>query len=247
MGDDSRCGAMMTSKTSKFQRYVECGILRNSKSGDEHCSLLSTTKSQEHINFCRSHTILLYILMSSSNVIIRTAEASDGPDVARIWVAGLSQTIENSWRIFQPLLRWAFDKSAKESLSEEGDLGPDGANLIKIWVGPADRTFVVAVENGTVVGCVGVKKKGSQNDHDVKTVVTEETKVAAIYRLSVDESARRKGIAKSLMNKAHEWAKEEAGCESMWLPTMNPRAADFYKAIGYKSCHWSGLQFSKDL
>jgi GNAT superfamily N-acetyltransferase len=186
--------------------------------------------------------------MSSSNIAIRVAEESDGSAVSKIWVDGLSQTVEHSWWIFQPLLRWVFDKAAEKALSEEGDLGPNGTTLIQNWVEPPDRTFLVAVmDDGAVVGCVGVKKKSPKNEHDVREIVTDDTKVAAIYRLSVDASARRKGVARTLMERAHEWAKEEQGCESMWLNSANPRGLDFYKAIGYEPCHWTGFQMSKDL
>jgi GNAT superfamily N-acetyltransferase len=185
--------------------------------------------------------------MSNSNITIRVAEEADGSAVSKIWVDGLLQTVEHSWRMFQPLIRWAFDKMAEEALSEEGDIGPNGTRLIQNWVEPPDRTFLVAVDDGVVVGCVGVKKKSRENELDVRKEVTDDTKVAAIYRLSVDASARRKGIARKLMDRAHEWAKEEQGCESMWLNSANPRGLDFYKAIGYEPCHWTGFQMSKNL
>eukprot|EP00980_Cylindrotheca_fusiformis_P009218 scaffold2004_cov101-Cylindrotheca_fusiformis.AAC.8 len=201
--------------------------------------------------------------MSSSepkNIIItiRVAEPSDSAAVAKLWVDGLSQTVDNSWRIFQPLVRYLMNQSAKEALSSNdgdsggGDLGPDGIHLMKHWVEPPDRTFFVATINtkddGRVVGCVGVKKKSNDdNDHDITKIVTDDTKVAAIFRMSVDENYRRMGIGQKLMKQAHEWAKVEANCESMWLPTINPRAAEFYKSLGYEPCHWSGMAFSKKL
>ncbi len=55
--------------------------------------------------------------------------------------------------------------------------------------------------------------------------------VTWIEEITVDKTHRRKGIGKSLMQSAEEWAKEK-DCRLVALATR--RAADFYKSMSYQ-------------
>ena len=85
------------------------------------------------------------VIMSSNNysVHIRPLQASDAPDVARIWTAGLEQSkLAVPWY----LQSWFFNamkKDMHQALSPDGDVGPDGANLTKTYNGD-DRCMMVA-------------------------------------------------------------------------------------------------------
>jgi ribosomal protein S18 acetylase RimI-like enzyme len=179
---------------------------------------------------------------ANKQVIIRPLQAADGPMVAKIWVSGLSQTVDNWSAPWRPLLRWAFDKEAVSTTSEGGDIGPDGANLMVKWMTGDDRTFLVAEIDGTVAGCVGVRRdKGQPHDTNDK-----QSKFTSIWRLSVAETARRRGVATKLMAAAEEWAKS-VRCETMWLMCGNPRGQDFYRSVGYEATNWFGTEFEKSL
>ncbi|PIS01381.1 MAG: GNAT family N-acetyltransferase [Chlamydiae bacterium CG10_big_fil_rev_8_21_14_0_10_35_9] len=52
-------------------------------------------------------------------------------------------------------------------------------------------------------------------------------------QLWVDSSFRRKGVGKKLIEKVHEYGKEN-GCSKATVTTMSFQAPDFYKKLGYK-------------
>lgn len=68
-----------------------------------------------------------------------------------------------------------------------------------------------------------------------------------IDNLGVSPAYQRKGIAKTLVKKICDWAKEE-GCEGVWVAAEipNQQAADFYMSIGMDA-DGGGRVFSKDL
>ncbi len=55
---------------------------------------------------------------------------------------------------------------------------------------------------------------------------------ASIWRLSVDESMQRQGVATALMAAAEQWAGRQ-GFKSLQLITGNATAQTFYRHIGY--------------
>jgi GNAT superfamily N-acetyltransferase len=182
---------------------------------------------------------------SSSIATIRVATDGDGPAVAKIWEHGLQQTIDSSWWIVRPLMRYSFDQLVFKTLGVNGDVGPKGSNLIENWVLPTDRNFFVAVEasSQTVIGCVGVRT----HNCDVKSNNSDSVRMMAeVERLSVDSSFRRMGVARNLMEKVHEWGRQQ-NCDIVLLNSANPKAIEFYKSIGYVPIHWSGFRFMKSL
>ena len=120
-------------------------------------------------------------------------------------------------------------KDMHQALSADGDVGPDGANLTKTYNGD-DRCMMVATvgDPPQVVGCCAVKR-GMDS-----TKIEAESSIGSIWRMSVDPSARGKGIATKLMTACESWARQN-GCKSMGLWTVNPVAANFYvKRMGYQ-------------
>ena len=177
----------------------------------------------------------------ANQVQVREFQESDGPVVTKIWLEGLPQTTANVWLIFWPFLAYMMQKEANTVTAEDGDLGPQGSNVPKKWMGQDDRTFFVATlmdedsGNEEVVGCLGVR-----------SIDNSAEKYASMHRVSVAEKHHRKGIATLLMQHAEDWARSE-DCHTLQLMTGNPRARDFYQSIGYQTCHWSGCQLSKSL
>jgi ribosomal protein S18 acetylase RimI-like enzyme len=119
------------------------------------------------------------------------------------------------------------------AISENGDVGPDGSNLIKIYGEKNDRQMFVAVEKDTseeiVVGCCAVKR--GMDEHNSEP----ESDIASIWRMSVDESHRGQGIATKLMEACEEYAKTQLECKRMGMWTLNPVAANFYmNRMGYR-------------
>ena len=121
------------------------------------------------------------------------------------------------------------------AISENGDVGPDGSNLIKIYGEKNDRQMFVAVASDKdtseeiVVGCCAVKR--GMDEHNSEP----ESDIASIWRMSVDESHRGQGIATKLMETCEEYAKTQLECKRMGMWTLNPVAANFYmNRMGYR-------------
>ena len=198
-------------------------------------------------------------------VNIRRFLHDDGPSVAKIWNDGLRQTIEESYWPLSAFFAKLFEKEVVSVLGPNGDIGPNGSNIYNFWIGRDDNTnnptseFFVATINNKVVGCVGVKvgqtslKEHCSSDNSNVGVKEEEEEeeegkddvtmnidrtFVSVWRLSVDETYRRSGVATKLMDACHTWAKEKAGVKNMKLMTGNPVAAKFYLKLGYHYEHW---------
>lgn len=188
-------------------------------------------------------------------VSIRPLRESDASAAAKIWRDGLSQTTRHAvpW-IFRSLaaVRSLADEKMgamrDEVLSEDGDVGPDGANLVRTYREEDGRRMFVACvpDDGSggsssssagyvVVGCCGVKRGMDEYKSE------PESNTASIWRMSVDESHRGRGVATQLMNASEEYARAELGCAKVTLLTVNPIAINFYmNRRGYRRaelCH----------
>ena len=179
--------------------------------------------------------------MTTSNIRIRPMIPTDAPYICQIWCNGLDQTTEScQWNISKYLVSHMMNK-----LKEHANVGPDGSNLVKHWMDKSDRVMLVAEctqddndgdatsttsttkPQQIVVGCCGVKIGTSESE------VGPESDIGSVWRVSVDKSARSKGIGKALMTKAEQWISEKS-CTKMQLVTGNRIAANFYKSIGYQ-------------
>ena len=166
-----------------------------------------------------------------SDVKIRILGVDDGADVCRIWAKGLNQSRFAVRRIFRPWFINTMNKMRDVSLSETGDIGPNGNNLLDTYGDKDDRCMFVACL-GTpqvVVGCCAVKKGMDE------TKAEPESQIGSIWRMSVDENYQGHGIATALIATCEDWSRQ-AGCTKMGLYTINPVAANFYvKRMGYES------------
>jgi len=154
----------------------------------------------------------------------------DAPQVAQIWRDGLEQTAE-SYVLLKPLMGYLLHKYGDNAMTLEGDVGPQGRNLVDAWISKKDCTMLVACDNAQkqkCIGCIGVKV-----GKDMKQPESGST-VASVWRMSVEKSVRRQGVGLSLMHAAEEWAQQRE-CKSMVLETTNKIAAQFYTAkAGYR-------------
>ena len=116
-------------------------------------------------------------------------------------------------------------------MSETGDIGPNGNNLLDTYGGKDDRVMFVAYL-GTpqvIVGCCAVKKGMDE------TKPEPASQICSIWRMSVDENYQGHGIATELVAVCEDWSRL-AGCNKMGLYTINPVASNFYvNRMGYKS------------
>ena len=200
-------------------------------------------------------------------VTIHPLSPEDAPAVTQLWVDGLQQTITShkNWML-RHLISRMMDQLETKALSEEGHMGPNGRNLCKFWTGRPDRQFFVAkttrrqakpqdednkhdeqqqsegLGGDIVVGCIGVKR-GIYEDR-----VELDSLSASVWNVSVHKGFRRLGVGTTLMEHAENWAKDkEQGCTRMHLFTGNPRAREFYKALGYHDNHWVLPSMEKSL
>lgn len=166
-------------------------------------------------------------------VTVRPMTARDAAAVAQIWKDGLQQTADASPWWIRSKMADGMQKYGESALKEDGDVGPDGGNLIPKWNDPpaklTRRMFVAVLDDNNenkkderVVGAVGVRKGYEEKEeHD------PDCKLASIWRMSVDASVRRQGVGTALMGAAEDWARENK-CTRMKLVTANPVAGKFY-------------------
>jgi len=171
-------------------------------------------------------------LTMEDQVAVRPLREADCSKAAEIWVSGLQQTVEASSVLMRPLCRYAFRRLADKATAPDGDMGPNGSNLVSHWSG-SDRYMMVAELAGEIVGVCGVKR-GTEEDKEA----LPDCKDFSIWRLSVAADARRAGVGIKLMTSAQDWARE-AGGHRMLLITGNPIARRFYcERMGYCPLGW---------
>lgn len=170
---------------------------------------------------------------------VRDFQIEDAKACANIWRNGLDQTWKQYW-FLQKFWKRSMERLAQDALAPDGDVGPDGKNLHKIWM-KSDRKMIVAVTNAhdnqeeseMVIGCVAVKR-GCNETTDA--LVTDHQ--FAIFRWSVDEQWRGLGVGKALVIAAEEFAKQNAGTE-LWATTANPISSLSLKKMGFASTYSS--------
>ena len=189
-------------------------------------------------------------IMEDSIINVRPIQPHDGPEASMLWQRGLQQTIDaatteekrRSYREF-------FDNCVKEECSEGGAVGINGAGLIDFYSSNSDACMFVAIHVQTkpgededrlsskVVGMVGVKRGMDSAKFPLDSEEQrEDYNTFSIWKMSVSEESRGRGIGKKLMTRAEEWAKNQpsslvdgvASNKRMRLYTANPIAAAFY-------------------
>ena len=176
--------------------------------------------------------------MTAKTITIRLMHAGDERAIADIWLRGLSQTADANLFFLRPILRSKMEQYGKEALCETGDMGLMGSKLMEVWSRPDRAMFVacLAADSDRIVGVIGVKRGASDEDEE------SDSTLASIWKMSVDDSARRQGIGKALVQAAEEHARTNLQCQAMVLMTANPIAGEFYeKACGFvrvPPTHW---------
>ena len=164
---------------------------------------------------------------------------SDAKEVANIWVSGLEQTVATKSRLTQPIWKMFFDHMAEKAVGPDGDVGPNGQNLSRHWCEDAkNRSMLVArmmvddrnAPRSRIVGCIAVIR-GTRCGANTEVESTEST--FSVWKMSVTEEFRRKGIGAKLLEAGEMWAKNN-GCTKMRMITANPIASRFYQNQGYK-------------
>ena len=171
----------------------------------------------------------------SPSIIIRPFAPGDSAAVAAIWVDGLRQTVDSNGGPMFLLMGQAMAHLERTATAPDGDVGPDGSNLESHWLHRDDRRMLVAAtaDHDVVVGCCGVIR-----GTDEKRSAPAGCDACSVWRVSVAATARRGGVATSLMNAAEDWARME-GARRMLLVTGNPIAATFYvERMGYARPGW---------
>ena len=180
----------------------------------------------------------------SSDVQIRNFNPStDAEALTKVWVKGLDQTSNAKWWITRNWWKDVFEKYAAKAISEDGDMGPNGANLEKQWcLDEKNRCMLVAEivssESSRLVGCCGIIRG---TDSNPKEINDQET-TFSIWKMSVDERCQGKGVGGKLMDEAEKWAKER-GCLKLRMITTNPIASTFYQKHGYEWTEWTYVEW----
>lgn len=159
-------------------------------------------------------------------VTIRSMSEADCSEIADIWLQGLEQTAEGLETDVASQVRASMQQYGEKACSLEGDVGPEGCFLYERWNGKPAAIMYVAEYEGRVVGSVAVQQGMDLGEpHDDSTV-------ASIWRMSVSNNVRRKGVGQKLMETAEAWAKSRS-CTCIQLYTANLVAGAFYEKLGF--------------
>ena len=180
---------------------------------------------------------------------IRSFEERDSATVTRIWVDGLEQTVQAASLFTRPLWRRLMMNLANQATSIDGDMGPNGINLNKVWGNNNnendDRIMFVAERNdgitNEIIGVCCIKRGEHEND-----IPPTGYPIYSIWRMSVDDRVRRCKVGSLLMLKAEEWAKSKGG-KKITLMTGNSMASKFYQSLGYKTIGIWKIRHEKEL
>jgi len=170
--------------------------------------------------------------------------STDAEALTKIWVKGLDQTSNAKFWITRQWWKDVFDKYAAKAISEDGDMGPNGANLEKQWcLDEKNRCMLVAEivspeYPSKLVGCCGIIRGADSNPKDIN----ENETTFSIWKMSVDESCQGKGVGGKLMKEVEKWAKEN-GCIKLRMITTNPIASRFYQKHGYEWTEWTYFEW----
>ena len=185
------------------------------------------------------------------SIIVRTIQPSDGPEASMLWQRGLQQTIDAAaTEEKRKSFREFFAKCVKKECSEGGAVGINGVGLIEFYCSNKDACMFVAIQTkdgvgeaklpSKVAGMIGVKRGMDPAKFPVDSEdQRQDYNTFSIWKMSVSEESRGKGIGKKLMSKAEEWARNQtsstaggvgaaANSKRMRLYTANPIAAEFY-------------------
>eukprot|EP00927_Polykrikos_kofoidii_P051799 TRINITY_DN45590_c0_g1_i1.p1 TRINITY_DN45590_c0_g1~~TRINITY_DN45590_c0_g1_i1.p1 ORF type:complete len:238 (-),score=21.42 TRINITY_DN45590_c0_g1_i1:136-849(-) len=172
-------------------------------------------------------------------------DRGDDEAIRRIWSDGLHQTVENSPWYLRPIFACIMSGLKWHATKSGGDL----ADIAHHWIGEDRQMFVAELVDpvnagsggGAVVGCCAVRTGNSEN----AAAAPPHVDCCSVWRVSVDEDVRRRGVGIELMRAAEDWARQK-GKTRMCLVTGNPVAANFYtKKCCYRKITWTS--YEKDL
>ena len=83
-----------------------------------------------------------------------------------------------------------------------------------------------------MLGCVAIQKGHTLEKERLAGVPRLLSTEASVWKLSVAEEARKRGVARRLMSHVEDWAREN-GCTHVSLICGNPESQRFYRKIGY--------------
>mmetsp|Transcript_7887 Transcript_7887/g.12331 ORF Transcript_7887/g.12331 Transcript_7887/m.12331 type:complete len:213 (-) Transcript_7887:146-784(-) len=157
-------------------------------------------------------------------ILVKRMKSEDAAAIAEIWAEGVIQAADTAPFYFKQQVLQDFKKYRDEALTYDGDVGPQGVNLLEHWEEEGRVMFVAFPEDnpGKLIGCVGVQLGCDER------IVDLESTIASIWKISVEKGERRRGVGKALMEKAESWAKEEHNCASLRLVTANTIAVTFF-------------------
>lgn len=113
--------------------------------------------------------------------------------------------------------------------AESGAAGRRAHDFLRDLLGRTDGALFVADRHGKAIGFVGVTA------HQVSDLpFLTPRRYAVIQEIVVEEGCRRLGIGKALMERAHQWAREQ-GIRQVELNVheFNQGALAFYAQLGY--------------
>jgi len=191
----------------------------------QNCLVLRKYQREDHTKVCQ----IFYNGMASQlwriaywNILIGNSTKPHLLQIAFLFTLYFAANTFSHFLLFQAILQilwisllyfafWDFASTCLKTDMKDEDLS--------FWTAPTNKHFWVATYEGVAVGTVA---------YDIQDSILE------IFRLSVDRNFRKLGVARQLMNKIEEVAREE-GCSIVRAVTSDAQAAagSFYNSMGY--------------
>merc|ERR1711963_742471 len=146
--------------------------------------------------------------MANESVIRHFCPKTDAKQVHDIWINGLEQTVQAKWWLFRPIWKFFFHTMARNATKSNGDVGPNGQNLFSYWCEDNKNKCLLVcenhglgedLENGNIVGCIAVIRGTNSRNN---AIVNKEDTVFSIWKMSVMDKHRRRGIGRKLLDGA---------------------------------------------
>lgn len=126
-----------------------------------------------------------------------------------------------------------------DQIKKEYGIGPtpefhyDITGLEEYYIEPERNNFFIACDGDKIVATAAIR--AYDKNYDLFKDVYTEQDTASIWRLMVDEKYRRMGLARRLVEKMEEFAKDEEYRE-IYLHTHRylDAALPFWKSLGYQ-------------
>jgi N-acetylglutamate synthase-like GNAT family acetyltransferase len=149
--------------------------------------------------------------MAEDGILVRTATNADREAVWQLILDSFLAIVDSTHESFRP----RYDEAGRAA--READLKDIEASYLR---SPDSHFWVAESSQHGVVGCVALQRSAADE--------------AKLIRMAVNPNMRGKGVGEKLISTLYQFARAQ-GYLRIVLVTINKRAANFYKKMGFVS------------